>query len=93
MVSDQDICKAVVENPRPDLACRRLVKMANENGGEDNVTAVVIRIVDETQRARLAFAATQEMPSIPPTERANSDAPPSQPGPESAPDDSTADDD
>ena len=43
MVSDEDICSAVLENPRPDLACRRLVKMANENGGEDNVTAVVIR--------------------------------------------------
>jgi protein phosphatase len=80
MVSDEDICQAVVENPRPDLACRRLVKMANENGGEDNVTAVVIRIVDEAHRARLAFAATQEMHSIPPTERASSDAPPAHGG-------------
>jgi hypothetical protein len=54
--------------------------MANENGGEDNVTAVVIRIVDEAQRARLAFAATQEMPSMPPTERASSDEPPAPDG-------------
>jgi PPM family protein phosphatase len=72
MVSDEDICRAVLDNPRPDLACRRLVKMANENGGEDNVTAVVIRIVEESTRSRLAFAATQEMTSIPPTERASS---------------------
>jgi PPM family protein phosphatase len=70
MVSDEDICRAVLENPRPDLACRRLVKMANENGGEDNVTAVVIRIVEESARSRLAYAATQEMVSVPPTERA-----------------------
>jgi PPM family protein phosphatase len=68
MVTDEDMCQAVLENPRPDLACRRLVKMANENGGEDNVTAVVVRIVEEMHRSRLAFAATQEMPSaIPPT--------------------------
>jgi hypothetical protein len=41
---------------------------------------VVIRIVDEAQRARLAFAATQEMPSMPPTERASSDEPPAPDG-------------
>jgi protein phosphatase len=75
MVSDDDICQAVVDNPRPDLACRRLVKLANENGGEDNVTALVVRIVDEAHRSRLALAATQEMPSIPPTERANGEGP------------------
>jgi protein phosphatase len=93
MVSDEDIMKAVLDNPRPDLACRRLVKMANENGGEDNVTAVVIRMVEERQRSRLAFAATQEMASVPPTERADqvsADAS-TEGGGEAAPDEDGAD--
>jgi len=63
MVDDDDILSVVRENPDPEKACRRLVTMANEHGGEDNVTAVVIKIEDGAARNRLEMAQTQEMPS------------------------------
>ncbi len=44
MVTDEDICRAIAESEDPAGACERLVTMANENGGEDNVTAVVIEL-------------------------------------------------
>lgn len=47
MVDDQELCE-IVQGGAPDLVqtCRKLVNTANEHGGEDNVTAVVIRIDD-----------------------------------------------
>ncbi len=66
MVEDEDILAVVKENPEPEKACRRLITMANEHGGEDNVTAVVVAIEDTVARNRLELAATQEMPGIPP---------------------------
>ena len=54
---DDDEMLAVVNNS-PDLSegCRRLVAMANEHGGEDNITAVVVRI-DEGPRETLRITA------------------------------------
>lgn len=34
----------LVENQRSDLACQKLVDLANARGGEDNITAIVLRI-------------------------------------------------
>lgn len=47
MVDDGELCEIMVSNSA-DLvqACRRLINTANEHGGEDNVTAVMIRIDD-----------------------------------------------
>lgn len=42
-VSPEEICSAVVAE-RPDKACRLLVDLANERGGEDNITAIVLRV-------------------------------------------------
>ncbi len=64
MIDDSDILEVVGGAPDPEAACRRLVTMANEHGGEDNVTAVVVAIEEGAVRDRLAFAATQEMPSM-----------------------------
>lgn len=44
MIDDQDILKIIEESPDLHEACRRLVSVANENGGEDNITAVVVRV-------------------------------------------------
>lgn len=65
MVDDADILEVVRQHPEPEQACRRLVTMANEHGGEDNVTAVVVSIESGEERGRIELAATQEMPSIP----------------------------
>ena len=42
-VSPEEILE-VVTRERPDRACRSLVDLANERGGEDNITAVVIKL-------------------------------------------------
>ena len=44
MIEDQDILDVVLGTPDLTEACRRLVRMANEHGGEDNITAVIVRI-------------------------------------------------
>lgn len=50
MVTDQDICRVINEVSGPAEACERLVTMANANGGEDNVTAVVIELTDSDEQ-------------------------------------------
>jgi hypothetical protein len=46
MIEDAEIQRLVTETNDLDDACRRLVALANEHGGEDNITAVVVRIED-----------------------------------------------
>jgi PPM family protein phosphatase len=68
MVEDSDILEVAASTPQPDTACRRLVTMANEHGGEDNVTAVVIEIGDGITRTQLEAAPTQEVPLMTPAD-------------------------
>lgn len=42
MIDDAQIHRAVAEAPNPQAACERLIELANRNGGDDNVTAVVV---------------------------------------------------
>lgn len=42
-VSDSTIAEILAGAPGPDEACTRLIDRANERGGPDNVTAVVVR--------------------------------------------------
>jgi protein phosphatase len=44
MVEDDEIRQIVTETDDLQEACRRLIAAANENGGEDNITAVVVRV-------------------------------------------------
>ncbi len=46
MIDDQEILAVVRETPELAEACRRLVMLANEHGGEDNITALIVRIED-----------------------------------------------
>jgi serine/threonine protein phosphatase PrpC len=47
MITDEQIMKTVASTTDTNEICRRLIAKANENGGEDNITALVIRF-DET---------------------------------------------
>jgi PPM family protein phosphatase len=44
MVRDEDLRKALSEMGSPQKICDTLIDMANANGGEDNITAVVVHI-------------------------------------------------
>ncbi|MGD8992337.1 MAG: protein phosphatase 2C domain-containing protein [Desulfobacterales bacterium] len=45
----------LVENQRSDLACRKLVDLANVRGGEDNITAIVLKIKSDARNSRRIF--------------------------------------
>ncbi|WP_437753113.1 Stp1/IreP family PP2C-type Ser/Thr phosphatase [Sorangium sp. So ce1389] len=57
MLSDDQILHIVSSTEEVPEMCRRLIAKANENGGEDNITALVIRI-DEQDEAELPNSAT-----------------------------------
>jgi serine/threonine protein phosphatase PrpC len=44
MVHDDELERILGETPHPQTACDQLVRAANQHGGEDNVTAVVIEV-------------------------------------------------
>jgi len=47
LVKDQEIAEHVI-GTSPEEACDRLIALANDRGGPDNVTAIVIEIVEES---------------------------------------------
>lgn len=47
MLSEADMTKIVAEAPDAETACRRLIEAANDRGGHDNITAIVIKVVAE----------------------------------------------
>ena len=49
MVSDDDIRQIVTSTTDIREACRRLIQRANERGGEDNITAVLIKIEQQDE--------------------------------------------
>ena len=46
MISDAEILQVAGQNGDLNVACRKLTALANEHGGEDNITAVLVRIVE-----------------------------------------------
>ena len=44
VVSNEEIMSAVYEYKAPDVICEKLVERANENGGPDNITAMIARV-------------------------------------------------
>ena len=44
MIEDDEILALVQSSPELSDVCRKLIALANEHGGEDNITAVVVRI-------------------------------------------------
>jgi protein phosphatase len=47
LVTDDEIAAVLKEHPILTEACARLVELANDAGGKDNITAVLVRIEDE----------------------------------------------
>jgi protein phosphatase len=47
MVRDEEILSVVLAGQGPAAACQRLVDLANERGGRDNITAVVAYFLEE----------------------------------------------
>lgn len=47
MLSDARLETILTEQPVPRNACKRLVRLANEAGGRDNITAIVIAVTEQ----------------------------------------------
>lgn len=62
MVTDPDLCDVLGMSEQVSDACEVLVAMANDAGGTDNISAVVVRVLPEAQQPRLSI----RMPSIQP---------------------------
>jgi PPM family protein phosphatase len=80
MVPEVDIQRILVENEDPQAACDALVEAANQAGGQDNITALILDAVEDKQVA--AEPAVGAPPAAPPGEAPTSAAetqPPSQP--------------
>jgi protein phosphatase len=58
MVNDEDIKQIVTSTGDIREACRRLIQRANERGGEDNITAVLIKI-EEVEEEHAALDSTE----------------------------------
>lgn len=48
MVDDETLLKTVLELKDPAPACDKLIKLANEAGGKDNITVIIAEIIKET---------------------------------------------
>jgi protein phosphatase len=41
-LSDDDIHKIIRDSPDPQTACQEIVDMANERGGSDNISLIIL---------------------------------------------------
>jgi serine/threonine protein phosphatase PrpC len=77
MITDEDILTIVQTSPDVREACRKLIERANEHGGEDNITAVLIHIEDESLGATTqGSAAVEEKSPVSARAVAPTEAPP-----------------
>jgi protein phosphatase len=77
MIEDGEILQVVSMTSDLEEACRRLVRIANEHGGEDNITAVLVRIEEGLAMPDLAGTPTEIKPPPPlDASAATADTPP-----------------
>jgi protein phosphatase len=63
MIGDEEILEVIRQTADLTEACRKLVQMANEHGGEDNITAVIVRIEpDPPERESIKLRDTLPQP-------------------------------
>jgi protein phosphatase len=53
LVSDDEILSAVLSSRRPEIFCDRLIDLAKQNGGDDNITVIAAFLREETLLTRL----------------------------------------
>ncbi len=61
-ITDAEIASAMRRRSSPERVAKQLVELANRAGGSDNITVVVIDVVDDEDRARRASAAVAGEP-------------------------------
>jgi PPM family protein phosphatase len=76
MIDDGRIIEILDAHEDPQDACDALVDAANEAGGQDNVTAVILDVLDGHGGAAATTALTEEAPAPPTTAETPSPAPP-----------------
>ena len=86
MIEDAEILEIVSRSASIEDACRKLIALANEHGGEDNITAVLVRIEDEPGDQKVSLSDTLPTPltarmrapgsTTPMTSDAHADTPP-----------------
>jgi protein phosphatase len=69
----------------PNEACRELIRLANEGGGRDNITCVVVDVVDDSGRDPNADPANRVRASHTGGDLTVADVPPTEPKPPKAP--------
>jgi PPM family protein phosphatase len=57
MVDEDRILSILTDKPDPQAACRALIEAANQAGGQDNITAVVLDVVDAAASDTAALGA------------------------------------
>ena len=62
MIEDDEILALVQSSPELPDVCRKLIALANEHGGEDNITAVLVKIEDEPGGPKVSLSDTLPTP-------------------------------
>ena len=60
MVDEDRILSILTDTPDPQAACGALIEAANEAGGQDNITAVVLDVLDEEEASPVPSTALPE---------------------------------
>jgi PPM family protein phosphatase len=75
MVSDEEIRKVLTDEHDPNGAARRLITAANAAGGIDNITVLVVDVVDDDEPTAAVPAVTPEEPTAEPPRATGEPAP------------------
>jgi len=65
MVSEDDIEEVLTEERDPNQAARRLIDMANAGGGIDNITVLIVDLVDAESATAALPIVTDDQPAAP----------------------------
>jgi serine/threonine protein phosphatase PrpC len=76
MIEDQEILQVIHTTDDLQEACRKLIALANEHGGEDNITAVVVRIEKDPVDERAFSDTAPNAPSAGVSAQGDADTPP-----------------